>query len=214
MMSDEGNVENEPKPTLDETNTSTDPTEGQAPEIKDASEDTTEDASKDAEKPKTLLTDAGEKENEDSKPFELKLPEGVEVDAELLGALQKTAKDADHAQQLVDVYLQVQQREREEFTTAFQKQQEQWVEEIKADKEVETLLLSARKAMDRFASPELREFLDVSGLGNHPLMVRFVAAVGQAMSEDSVAGTSGNTAPAGDTNILSKLYNHPTSKAG
>lgn len=213
MMSDEGNVENEPKLTSDETNTSTDPTEGQAPESKGASEDTAEDAPKDAEKPKTLLTDAGEK-NEDSKPFELKLPEGVEVDAELLGALQKTTKDADHAQQLVDVYLQVQQREREEFTTAFQKQQEQWVEEIKADKEVETLLLSARKAMDRFASPELREFLDVSGLGNHPLMVRFVAAVGQAMSEDSVAGTSGNTAPAGDTNILSKLYNHPTSKAG
>lgn len=76
-----------------------------------------------------------------------------------------------------------------------------WVDQTKADKEVggdslpESLAV-AKKALDKFASPQLRDVLFKTGLTNHPEMVRAWARVGKAISEDSfVPGGKTKTPP-------------------
>ena len=82
-------------------------------------------------------------------------------------------------------------------------QVEQWAADTKADKEIggDKLTVSvghAQKALDTFASKEFREFLDSTGLGNHPEMVRAFAKVGKLMSEDSFVTGQGNGSPKND----------------
>lgn len=79
-------------------------------------------------------------------------------------------------------------------------QVEQWAADTKADKEIggDKLTVSvghAQKALDTFASKEFREFLDSTGTGNHPEMVRAFAKVGKLMSEDSFVTGRGNGSP-------------------
>lgn len=41
------------------------------------------------------------------------------------------------------------------------------------------------KALDRFGGPEFREFLETTGLGNHPAMLKMAYQVGKAIAEDN-----------------------------
>jgi len=68
-----------------------------------------------------------------------------------------------------------------------------WLDEFKADPEIggnkadETLTLAA-KALDSLGYPAgspFRELLNISGLGNHPEMIRVFRKVGEAVSEDT-----------------------------
>lgn len=73
----------------------------------------------------------------------------------------------------------------------WQKQVADWGTATKEDKEIggekfEANLTRAKQAMDKFATPELREFLETSGMGNHPELIRVFVKVGAAMSEDSL----------------------------
>jgi hypothetical protein len=61
---------------------------------------------------------------------------------------------------------------------------------LKADKEfggdnLPATTTACKKVMDQFATPALREYLDASGLGNHPELVKFVANIGKGLSEDT-----------------------------
>ncbi|MEC7472463.1 MAG: hypothetical protein VX946_03765 [Pseudomonadota bacterium] len=49
------------------------------------------------------------------------------------------------------------------------------------------------KAIEKFGSPELRQVLNDSGLGNHPELVKFCHRIGKAISDDSLVlgGTQG-----------------------
>ena len=48
----------------------------------------------------------------------------------------------------------------------------------------------AKRAFAQFASPELSQLMDESGLGNHPEMLRAFSKIGEIMGEDSlVVGT-------------------------
>jgi hypothetical protein len=53
---------------------------------------------------------------------------------------------------------------------------------------------AAKRAVGQFAPPEFKAFLEQSGLGNNPHMVRMLAAVGGAIAEDSPAGLNGANA--------------------
>ena len=66
---------------------------------------------------------------------------------------------------------------------------EGWGQEAKADKEYggekfEENFHFAKKAMDQFATPELRKAMDEYGFGNHPEVIRLMIRVGKQMSED------------------------------
>jgi hypothetical protein len=67
---------------------------------------------------------------------------------------------------------------------------EQWVEEARADPELndamgfEENIATARAVITRFGSAELRELLNTSGLGDHPAMIRFALRVGRRLDRD------------------------------
>lgn len=140
---------------------------------------------------------AKEPDKKDEKPvvpekYEFKAPEGVEqLDPQALAVFEPIAKELglsqEQAQKLVDIYPQIQQQQAE----AWSKQVTDWGDQVKADKEIggDKLTASvgqAQKALDQFGTPALREYLESSGLGNHPELVRAFAKVGKMMSEDKI----------------------------
>ncbi|EMM3172380.1 peptidase [Serratia marcescens] len=139
--------------------------------------------------------EAAEKAEKDKKPeapekYEFTPPEGQELDANALAVFEPVAKELglsqEQAQKLVDIYPQIQQQQAE----AWSKQVSDWGEQVKADKEIggdkfNASVGAAQRALDQFGNPELREYLNASGLGNHPALVRFCAKVGKAMAEDT-----------------------------
>lgn len=131
--------------------------------------------------------------------LELKLPEGVEVDSEMLGAFKTMAKEAnlngEAAQKVVDIYVTAQQAAQRKATESWTQTQKQWVEEIQNDKELgganaKAAAIVTEKAVKALVSPELSKFLDQSGLGNHPEMARLFHRLGKMMKEDTIAGSS------------------------
>ena len=55
--------------------------------------------------------------------------------------------------------------------------------EIGGEKFTENLAL-ARKALESFGTPELQDVLNMTGLGNHPEVIRAFYKAGKAISED------------------------------
>lgn len=150
-------------------------------------------AEKDAkEKADKEAAEKAEKEKKSAAPekYEFTPPEGQELDANALAVFEPIAKELglsqEQAQKLVDIYPQIQQQQAE----AWSKQVADWGEQVKADKEIggdkfNASVGAAQRALDQFGNPELREYLNASGLGNHPALVRFCAKVGKAMAEDT-----------------------------
>ena len=131
-------------------------------------------------------------------------PEGVEFDAEVLGDFQGIAKELnlsqDAAQKLTDLGVKLAQKWSTEGQQAADAMFTDWKSQAETDKEfggdaLPANLAVAKKAVDQFGTPELRELLDVHRLGDNPEVIRFMFRVGKAISEDTfVAGNK--TSPA------------------
>ncbi|WP_272518145.1 MULTISPECIES: peptidase [unclassified Providencia] len=154
-----------------------------------------------------------EPKGDDKKPvsaapekYEFRAGEGQELDKEAVAAFEPIAREIglsnEQAQKIVDVYGStimpqiVKQQE-----AAWQKQVTEWAETVKADKELGSVesIGNAQKAMDQFGTPELKQYLNDSGLGNHPELFRIFSKIGKAMSEDGfVSGSSENARSAAD----------------
>lgn len=177
----------------------------------DPSNSASETAKQDGDKPAVEgeeLNDKADKpdgekpeEKEEQKPegapdkYEFKAGEGVELDSGAMADFEPVARELnltnEQAQKLVDVYPKILAGVQQRQVEAWQKQTEGWAETVKADKEVggdklTSNLSAAQRALDQFGTPELREYLDGTGLGNHPELVKAFIKVGKAMSEDGV----------------------------
>ncbi|HHT3856373.1 peptidase [Klebsiella variicola] len=148
-----------------------------------------------AEKAKTEEAERDKKQEGAPDKYKFQAGEGVELDAEALKDFEPVARELnltnEQAQKLVDAYPKilagVQQRQAE----AWQAQTEEWAATVKADKEIGGDKLTAnlgvaQRALDTFGTPELKEYLNGTGLGNHPELVKAFIKVGKAMSEDGV----------------------------
>lgn len=140
--------------------------------------------------------------------YELKMPEGVQLDsaaAEEFTAIAKELKlNQEAAQKLADIGAKMATRQAE----AHAKLVETWTEQVKTDKEIggdklDENLGIARKAIDTFGSPELKALLNSSGLGNHPEVVKLAYKVGKAISEDRFVTGSPKGA---ETDMAKKLF--------
>lgn len=139
-------------------------------------------------------------------PF--KLPEGMEPDPALTAEFSALAKSLnltqEQAQQLADFDVKRQQG----GVAALEAQSQKWASDAQADKEfggdkfAENLAIS-KKAMEKFAAPEFRAFLEKTKLGNHPEMLRAWFRVGQAISED---GFTTGRAGSGDKSVAQRMY--------
>lgn len=148
-------------------------------------------------------------DNKNKKPegapekYEFKAGEGVELDQEALNGFEPLARELnltnEQAQKMVDLYgekllPQIQKQQ----TEAWQKTTEQWAADVKADKEIggDKLVSSlsvAQRALDQFGTPELKEYLNATGLGNHPELVKAFVKIGKSMSEDGMVTGSKTT---------------------
>lgn len=119
----------------------------------------------------------------------------------------------EQAQKLVDVYAAQNTRAATEFGTKLQdpkfaveqaglmlaSHRDAWAAAVKADKDLggaqfDANVQTAQRAMARFASPELKDLLNTTGLGNHPALLKLFVNVGKQIREDNPdygASTSG-----------------------
>lgn len=134
------------------------------------------------------------------------IPEGVSTFGEpVVAALGEVASELDltqeQAQKVIDKLGPAQLEAQQAVVSNVTKT---WVDASRADKEVggtnyRASLGNARRAVDRFATPEFRKLLVGKGtqLANHPEMLRFLSRVGAATSADRkiVTGKQTPTAP-------------------
>ncbi|MBS7559932.1 hypothetical protein KHO49_16440 [Pseudomonas sp. RC4D1] len=132
------------------------------------------------------------------------LPEGMEMDTEVLGEFKNLAKELNipqaKAQQLIDFQSQLATKQAEQYQAAVTKQAQDWAASIKSDPEVggenyEKSVASAVKVIQSFGDPALTELLNTSGLGNHPALFKFCHRISAAISEDKfvMPGSQTNT---------------------
>lgn len=139
----------------------------------------------------------GDKKTEGApEAYEFKAPEGGELDKEAIAQFEPIARELnlsqEQAQKLVDLYgSKVMPQLMKQQADTWQKQVADWGTAAKEDAEIggdkfDGNLTRAKQAMDKFATPQLREFLETTGMGNHPELIRVFVKVGAAMSEDSL----------------------------
>ncbi|MFA7945195.1 hypothetical protein ACEK06_22505 [Pseudomonas brenneri] len=121
------------------------------------------------------------------------LPEGMEMDQEVLGEFKTLAKELNipqaKAQQLIDFQTQLANKQAEQYQAAVTKQAQDWAAEIKNDPDVggenyEKSVESAIKVIQSFGDPALTELLRSTGLGNNPALFKFCHRISGAISED------------------------------
>ena len=150
---------------------------------------------------------AGEKNGEEDNPskapeaYEFAKSEDYTVDDKVIDAFKEAARDLDlsngDAQKMVDKMApQIAQRQQEQLQAV----QKEWLDASSNDTEfggekLQENLSLARKAMDQLGTPELGEFLQQSGLGNHPELVRLMYRAGKAISADTYVGGSPGSGP-------------------
>lgn len=160
---------------------------------------------------------------EPEKPIEytdFTLPEGVEVNAEVMSAFKEAAAGAKLSQEQAQGFVDMYQKALNEASTkpyeAWRDTQKQWQDTIKADPEfggakleAETLPAIAR-AIQQFtpnadAQKALRQAFSFTGAGNNPEVIRFIARIGKTLAEGTHVGGS----PAGGDggkSAAAKLY--------
>lgn len=146
-----------------------------------------------------------EKPKEEKKPegapeaYEFKAAEGVELDMEALKDFEPVARELnltnEQAQKLVDAYPKILAGVQQRQVEVWQKQTQDWAADVKADKEIggdklTASLSKAQQALETFGTPELKEYLNETGLGNHPELVKAFVKIGKAMSEDNMVSAA------------------------
>ena len=142
--------------------------------------------------------------------YELTLPEGVELDKAVLDLVSPVAKELNLSNagltKLAGVYTEavlprVEEAIHAQINDQVKETQAAWASEAKAlveaDKalpadqqvfggeDLNTVRATAAKALDRFAGPEFRAFLDETGIGNRKEMLLMAYRVGKAISEET-----------------------------
>jgi hypothetical protein len=126
--------------------------------------------------------------------YEFKFPEGVTLDQGLMEQFEPVARELgltnEQAQKLADLHLMSRTQELERHKAEFNSMMQGWASSAKSDKEIggekfDGTLAAAKLAVDKFGTPELKQALNDSGLGNHPEVIRVFARIGKAIGDDS-----------------------------
>ena len=145
--------------------------------------------------------DEGEKPEGAPEQYEWAAPEGVTLDESVMGSLSEVAKELnlsqDAAQKLVDKMAPAMAQRQ---VAQVQAMQAEWRESSSGDAEFGGAKLAenmavAKKALDAFATPEFRQLLEQTGMGNHPEVIRTFYRAGKAISEDGLVSGSAPKAP-------------------
>ena len=140
-------------------------------------------------------------------------PEGLELDAALVEEASPLFKEMnlsqENAQKLVDLYAKQIQASQDSQLESFENLRNEWAESSKNDPEFggdkfEENVKQANSLINKFGTPELKKFLDESGAGNHPEMIRIFHKLQVQFSQDVPEGGTRSTQPTQDR--VSILY--------
>ncbi|HHC2695406.1 peptidase [Klebsiella pneumoniae] len=155
-----------------------------------------DDKPADGDKPADKPDDKEQKPEGAPEKYEFKPAEGQELDTAALEQFEPIARELnltnEQAQKMVDLYgTKIMPMVQKQQAEAWQAQTEEWAATVKADKEIGGDKLTAnlgvaQRALDTFGTPALKEYLNGTGLGNHPELVKAFVKVGKAMSEDGM----------------------------
>jgi len=148
--------------------------------------------------------------------YEFKLPDGVKLEGESLEELKTLAKESGLTQEQAQKLADLGAKQAQSFANQIAEQQKavtaEWETQARTDKEfggdkLDENLGVAKKALDTFGSPGLKEMLVKTGLGNHPEVIRLLVKTGKAISEDGriVTGSAAQTDRAA-TPVEDRLY--------
>lgn len=159
-------------------------TEVKTPEAKAETEGTGQEEKVDEKSPEVVEDD-----------FKLEVTAESGLKAEDAESVKKFAKEnnltKDAAQKILNDKAQAIVDFKKSQQDDFNKKKVEWLEHAKADKEIggEQLNQSvtmANRFLDEYAPKELRQVLDDTGLGNHPLLIKTFARAQKKMSNDSL----------------------------
>lgn len=150
------------------------------------------DAANAAAEPKSEEAKGAEASKTDVKPevpeaYEFKAPDGTTLDEGAIALVTPVLKELgvtqEGAQKLTDAFIQIQAAQ----ATA---QSEAWLTAAKSDpqiggKEFEANAKLAQEAFAKFGSPELKAFIDQTGLGNHPELLKTFVKIAKASAQDT-----------------------------
>jgi hypothetical protein len=140
--------------------------------------------------------------------YAFQAPEGIELDtaateewAGLAKELKLSQADAQKAVDLAAGMVKRQQDAHADLVTS-------WTEQAKTDKEIggdrlNENLAVAKRALEAFGTPELRDVLNMTGLGNHPEVIRAFYRAGMKISED---GFIAGAAKAGAVDMAKRMF--------
>lgn len=153
--------------------------------------------------------------------LDLKLPEGSLLNADDLANVTKYATTHKLSKEQASALLNDQHALAAAVMQRYAEQQQAisngWRQEVETDKTLGgknfmATMKYTKAVMDKFA-PEgsaFRELLDTTGYGNHPEFLRFVAAIGKAIGEDSTLLRPQATAPEPPKTLAERAF--PTNK--
>ena len=151
----------------------------------------------------------------------LTLPEGMEMDTQMLDEVAPlwlaSGKTHEEAQAFVDKYIENMQGAANEQADKWDAVLEGWAKQAKEDKQIggdnfDASVVAAKSALDRFGTPELKQALDNSGMGNHPEVIRLLVNVAKGITDDDVpaGGDRALAKPSGVEEDASELYGETT----
>lgn len=125
--------------------------------------------------------------------IEIKLPEGMDYDAEALGEFKELAKKhgmtGEQATEIVKWEIERQKQIATKQDESWKAQGEKWLAEIKQDADFggpkwEATQAEARRALRVYGGKEAADAFATLELGNHPAFVKMMARIGRAIKED------------------------------
>lgn len=100
----------------------------------------------------------------------------------------ETGMSAEGVRKMAEWYKELELKQRDSIEKAKMIQADQHILELKKDFGVnfDTEVKNARKALDAYTDSAFRKYMDDTGLGNHPALVKAFAKIGRELSEDKL----------------------------
>jgi len=147
-----------------------------------------------------------------------KLPEGVTMDETATKTFSDLAKknnmNQNAAQEFIDLHVGMVKNWVDNLQAQQVAERQKWVTSSREDKEfggpkLDENLGAAKAALTKFGTPAFLDFVDKSGLGDHPEFIRFALHVANATKEDALPdGRGGSQHGTSDTGV----FNYGASK--
>lgn len=158
--------------------------------------------------------ESGESTPRAPEKYELKMPEGVELDEALFNrfepALREIDLDNEQANKLAAVLAEARVEEDRAAAEAFQAEVEGWLESSRKDDEFggDKFAESASEVsrlVGTYGTPELKKMLNTTGVGNHPELIRVFHRIAKAIPKQD-AGVDVELSGSSERSIADRLY--------